>query len=194
MPHAFIPFAGQNERPAAQSPFRRRWRGAFTVVELLVVLGIIAVIMAIVLPVMSRARAAGRSVTCLSNLRQLSLAFHLFAERNHGHLPDPSITNLSWESSLLPYTQANAFGCPADGELLPTLGSSYDWRDTADPQTTLAGKDILGPHRASLVLVFESLPGWHVKGQINAAMMDGSARPMSNEQCLRDLDRANELP
>jgi len=152
------------------------------------------VIVSIVLPVMSRARAASRSVTCLSNLRQINVAFHLFAERNHGLLPDPSVTNLSWEASLLKYTHPGVFGCPADGELFPTLGSSYDWRDTADPSTTLAGKDILGSHRASLVLAFESLPGWHARGQINAALMDGSARAMSNEQCLRDLDRANELP
>ena len=194
MPHTFARFSRSHEPSRERGPVRRRSNRAFTLVELLVVLGIIAVLLAIILPVMSRARAAARSVTCLSNLRQINIAFHLFAQRNHGLLPDPTITHVSWEASLLPFTNAKVFGCPADGELLPSLGSSYDWRDTPDPQTTLAGKDILGAHRSSLVLAFESLPGWHVKGQINATFMDGSARSMTNEQCLRDLDRSNELP
>ena len=180
---------------SAVNVFRRQKNSAaFTLIELLVVIAIIAILAAMLLPALAAAKQKGQRAVCLSNLRQINIAFHLFAQRNHGLLPDPTITHVSWEASLLPFTNAKVFGCPADGELLPSLGSSYDWRDTPDPQTTLAGKDILGSHRSSLVLAFESLPGWHVKGQINATLMDGSARSMTNEQCLRDLDRSNELP
>jgi len=67
------------------------------------------------------------------------------------------------------------FRCPADDELYPAVGSSYDWRDTADPVTTLAGQSIESVIRSDAVLVFESLPGWHDKGTMNAAMLAPSA-------------------
>ena len=169
-------------------------RRGFSLLELVIVLGIIALVMAILLPVMHRARDASQGVTCLSNLRQITIAFHLFADRNGKLLPDVEITNVSWEASLLPYTRASLFKCPADGELYPSIGSSYDWRDTAKPETTLAGKEITSPLRSALVLVFEALPGWHAKGRINAAYIDGSAHEMEYEACLLDLEKANNLP
>jgi prepilin-type N-terminal cleavage/methylation domain-containing protein len=166
----------------------------FTLLELLVVVGVLAVLLAILLPVMRRARRASQSVTCLSNLHQINVAFHLFAQSNGRKLPDPGVTRMSWESSLLPYTKANLYECPADGELYPSLGSSYDWRDTPDPATTLAGKDFSEALRASLVLVFDALPAWHAKTKINAALLDGSAQAMEYEECLSDLNTPNDRP
>src|SRR5438874_780286 len=95
-------------------PPRRERRAAFSLLELLVVIGLIAVLLALVLPVISKARAASRSVSCLSNLRQLSTAFHLFAERHDHRFPDPSVTQVSWESSLTPFVSGRVFACPAD--------------------------------------------------------------------------------
>jgi prepilin-type N-terminal cleavage/methylation domain-containing protein len=168
-------------------------RDAFTLVELLVVMGIIAVVVSILIPVMHRARAASQAVTCLSNLRQVSVAFHLFAERNDKRFPDPSITRVSWETSLSPYTSTNVFACPADNEIFPSVGSSYDWRDTPSPATTLAGKTLTDSARSSLVLAFEALPGWHARKRINAAFLDGTAQDMDYETCLTDLEKANNL-
>ena len=61
--------------------------GAFTLVELLVVIGIIATLVAILLPTLGRAREAARAANCLSNLRQINTAFMLFAHDNKGYLP-----------------------------------------------------------------------------------------------------------
>jgi prepilin-type N-terminal cleavage/methylation domain-containing protein/prepilin-type processing-associated H-X9-DG protein len=59
----------------------------FTLVELLVVIGIIAVLIAILLPALNRARAAGQAVKCLSNMRQIAQATLMFAGENKDYLP-----------------------------------------------------------------------------------------------------------
>lgn len=55
---------------------------AFTLIELLVVIAIIAVLMAILMPALNRAREQGRRAVCLSNLRQLGLAWTMYADEN----------------------------------------------------------------------------------------------------------------
>ncbi|HEY7088757.1 MAG TPA: prepilin-type N-terminal cleavage/methylation domain-containing protein [Tepidisphaeraceae bacterium] len=62
-------------------------RRAFTLVELLVVIGIIAVLIAILLPALGKAREQAKRVQCLSNLRQIHLAFFEYASRNKDHIP-----------------------------------------------------------------------------------------------------------
>ena len=65
----------------------RNRRSAFTLVELLVVIGIIAVLISILLPSLSRARAAANSLACLSNLRVMGQALIMYSDQNNGMLP-----------------------------------------------------------------------------------------------------------
>jgi prepilin-type N-terminal cleavage/methylation domain-containing protein len=83
-------------------------RTGFTLVELLVVIGIIALLIAILLPALNRAREAANRVACLSNQRQIYMAAVIFAGEHRDMLPpgthwsEPSIfynTGVNWHSS-----------------------------------------------------------------------------------------------
>jgi prepilin-type N-terminal cleavage/methylation domain-containing protein len=170
-------------------------RAGFTLIELLVVIAIIVILVGIIVPVVGRARASGQAATCLSNLRQIHFALHLYADANKTSLPDPAATQESWESLLRRHVPTAAiYRCPADGGLFEKLRSSYDWRDTGDKRTTIAGRSILEVRRKDAVLVFDALPDWHMTGRINAVRMDGSAEGMDHQECLRDLDRLVDTP
>ena len=69
-----------------QQPTNQPTRG-FTLIELLVVISIIALLVAILLPSLRRARDQGKLAVCASNLRELGLGVHMYAGENNGRLP-----------------------------------------------------------------------------------------------------------
>jgi len=91
-------------------------RKGFTLVELLTVVAIIAVLMAVLLPALNKAREAGKTVACLSNLKQLGYVMHMYAGDNRGYLP--GAYNMS--------TSKNPDGTPApDWCFLNTVAKQY---------------------------------------------------------------------
>ncbi len=62
-------------------------RQAFTLIELLVVIAIIAILMGILLPTLNRAREQGKRAACLSNLKQLTMAWIMYADENDDRIP-----------------------------------------------------------------------------------------------------------
>ena len=102
----------------AVSYLRRSFRG-FTLVELLVVISIIAMLMSIMMPVLGRARGAGKGIHCLSNLHQLTLAWNLYAMENKDKLCS---SNTYWNDGV------SSGNWVADGYNLPTnhIGGTED--------------------------------------------------------------------
>ena len=177
-------------------PFARR--SAFTLIELLVVIGIIAVLVGILLPVLGHARASSQSVTCLSNLRQVMTGFTLYANDNRQFLPppnDPAKVNQSWESYLKPYLRGGeAFRCPSDDVAFANYLSSYDWRDTPDARSTVAGRMVAEIVRSDAVFAFDMLPEWHARQRINTSLADGSALTMEYREWAQDLEKPVGAP
>src|SRR3954470_17396810 len=66
---------------------------AFTLVELLVVIGIIAVLISLLMPALSRTREHGNRIKCISNMRQIGMAFQSYLHENKLHFPDPAAAN-----------------------------------------------------------------------------------------------------
>ena len=71
---------------------------AFTLVELLVVIGVIALLMGILMPVLNKARAAARSTRCRANLHSLALAFRMYLDDNQNVMPPAAgYPHLPWD-------------------------------------------------------------------------------------------------
>lgn len=120
---------------------RRPKRGAFTLIELLVVIAIIAILAAMLLPALAKAKTKSQGISCINNLKQLQLAFLIYADDHNGVLlasqtavtggrvnwitgnldydTDPSNWDINQDvvkSPMWPYTGKSAaiFKCPAD--------------------------------------------------------------------------------
>ena len=108
--------------------------GAFTLIELLVVVAIIALLVAILIPAIYRARQIAEQVVCSGHLNQFGLAFHQFAEDNNGVLPGKA-GPVDWSMGLNGTRIEPPQGC------LPNVGPSYLPPDTNDPYLFSADLD-----------------------------------------------------
>jgi prepilin-type N-terminal cleavage/methylation domain-containing protein/prepilin-type processing-associated H-X9-DG protein len=77
----------------------RRRRRAFTLVELLVVIGIIALLIAILMPALSRARDQANMVKCMSNMRQIGQAYMMHAQEHRNHVPTAGLIHAPYSGT-----------------------------------------------------------------------------------------------
>ena len=114
-------------RSCVSAPGDGRTPLGFTLIELLVVIAIIAILAAMVLPGLARAKESANRTKCMSNLKQLQLALKLYVDENRGLFP-PRSDAIRWPTELLElYRNTNLLACPTDlqrGIPPATLGAS----------------------------------------------------------------------
>ncbi len=103
---------------------RRAIPSGFTLIELLVVIAILGILASILMPVFTRARGKGRQASCISNLKQIGLALHMYADDHDEMFPlDATSGPCSfWYERLDPYIKNRQVGtCLQLGETSRTL-------------------------------------------------------------------------
>ena len=122
-----------------QSPAGRRRgiisfaRAAFTLIELLVVIAIIAILAAMLMPALSRAKEAGKRIACLNNLKPLSLASRIYTDENQGLYPPRSATD-RWPNKFYDNYGKNLkmLLCPSEITNAPVSSGGLSSNNVAD--------------------------------------------------------------
>jgi prepilin-type N-terminal cleavage/methylation domain-containing protein/prepilin-type processing-associated H-X9-DG protein len=135
-----------------RGPVQRR-RG-FTLVELLVVIGIIALLISILLPSLSAAQEQARSIKCMSNLRQLGIAFASYSADTRGYQCPPDVHNAAgaagsisdyWSTILvamnyLKYPPANSSAPPGEDNVFRCPSGNLEFRSGITGDTIPANR------------------------------------------------------
>ncbi len=162
-------------------------RKAFTLIEMLVVIAILALLAVMIVPGINRALSGARSTKCMSNLRQINLALTMYSLENRGYWPKPTGNYLnegnpsvSWQIAIQEFIQINFPKMNQDTVLLcPEARRTYPGGEArrsyalnsagTNGQTSRSMGMILNPSNTALVL--DSGPtgggvgdGWHTFG------------------------------
>ena len=180
-------------------------QNGFTLVELLVVIAVIAILAAILFPVFASVREKARSISCLSNEKQLGLAIMQYVNDYDEVLPPNSNnapptyaagtgsnTSSSWKNLIYPYVKSlQVYECPSDDWSLGQDGTGIppSYCVNSDPTDAITGGALVSPDRPFIPLVSATTPVSITLGSLVApAQTIGIVEDGATVDSLRDFN------
>jgi prepilin-type N-terminal cleavage/methylation domain-containing protein/prepilin-type processing-associated H-X9-DG protein len=194
--------------------FRKSRRG-FTLIELLVVIAVIAILMAILLPALGRAREQAKGTRCLSNLKQIGLAMHAYAADYNYLVPRAELRpgvaiysgiDMRWPVLYMPYVGASydsyenyyelkIFDCPSYPDKDQTVdycSNAFDLKGTMTEYFGFTKLDDFPRHGTTIFLAdYEYLPN---ADQIKIILKDDPPDTMKTKMQSLDVWNKGHLP